>query len=136
MPSYGIHVDASGPLFDGRGEAAIARFKDAAARKLADTGRDWIRIAAMEMDRSGRGGTGRAAQGVIIYERDVGYAIFGEQTEGVVWWPWLEGTSQRNRSTRFKGYHTFRTTRRRLADHMGEIIRPELDDLRRDLGGG
>jgi hypothetical protein len=136
MPSYGLRVDASGPLFDGRGEAAITRFRHDAARKLADTGRDWIRIAAQEMDRSGRGGTGRAAEGVIIYERDAGYAIFGEMKEGVVWWPWLEGTSQRNRSTRFKGYHTFRTTRRRLEDHMGEIIRPELDELRRGLGGG
>src|SRR6185437_4824054 len=136
MPDYRITVKASGPLFDGMAPARIDEFMHKATRRVAETGQDWIKIAANEMDRSGRGGTGRAAEGVVLYERDVGYAIFGEMKEGDVWWPWLEGTSQRNTSTRFKGYHTFRSVRMRLSQHLQEIVRPLVDDLIRELGGG
>lgn len=44
---------------------------------------------------------------------------------GVVYGPWLEGVGSRNRTTRFKGYHTFRIVGQQieaeatpLADHI------------------
>lgn len=40
---------------------------------------------------------------------------------GVVYGPWLEGTSSRNNSTRFKGYHTFRTVLQSM-DKKAEAI--------------
>jgi hypothetical protein len=135
MPEYKVTVDVSGPLSDGRAEGATERFVRKATTKLGETGRDWIRIEALGFDISGRGGTGRAAAGVLLFERDYGALIFGEMKEGEVWWPWLEGVSERNRTTRFKGYHTFRRTRRKLEDNMMTIIRPELEELRAEIGG-
>jgi hypothetical protein len=40
---------------------------------------------------------------------------------GVVYGPWLEGTSSRNGSTRFKGYHTFRQVLQRM-DQKAEQV--------------
>jgi hypothetical protein len=40
---------------------------------------------------------------------------------GIVYGPWLEGVSERNRSTRFKGYHTFRIISRQLQSQAGAI---------------
>lgn len=135
MPSYHVEVKASGPLFDGRAPAYSHDFINQATQRLQQTGADWIRTDAQAMDRSGRGGTGRAAAGVKLSTRGDARVIYGDMVKGQVWWPWLEGTSKRNRTTRFGGYHTFRATRRKLADHLQEIVRPLLDELVRKLGG-
>jgi hypothetical protein len=41
---------------------------------------------------------------------------------GVVYGPWLEGTSSRNQSTRFKGYGTFRKTAQYIQKNLRKII--------------
>jgi hypothetical protein len=45
------------------------------------------------------------------YETQVTSDVHGDERwvhdRGVVYGPWLEGTSRRNRRTRFKGYHAF-----------------------------
>jgi len=70
--------------------------------RLAETAADWIRTDANAMDRSGRGGTGRAAAGVTVSSRSA--VAFGSgagaeawsgsssvnMVKGQVWWPWLE----------------------------------------------
>jgi hypothetical protein len=144
MPTYSIHADLSGPIPDGAAPHIVRDFSERATERLAETAADWIRIDANAMDRSGRGGTGRAAAGVTVSSRSamafaggggVERVVFGEMIRGQVWWPWLEGTSQRNRSTRFKGYHTFRNNSRKLDEHLQEIIRPLVEDMVRQLGG-
>lgn len=40
---------------------------------------------------------------------------------GVVYGPWLEGTSSRNSSTRFKGYHTFRLVEQQMEKEALDI---------------
>lgn len=40
---------------------------------------------------------------------------------GVVYGPWLEGVGSRNRTTRFKGYFTFRRTTQAIEARSGEI---------------
>jgi len=135
MPTYGINVQASGPMFDGRAIQAGHEFINSATQRLAETGADWIRIDAQAMDRSGRGGTGRAAAGVEVQTRGTGHAIWGATRQGDVWWPWLEGLSKRNRTTRFGGYHTFRTASRKLKDHLQDIVAPLLGEYVRKMGG-
>ena len=54
---------------------------------------------------------------------------------GVVYGPWLEGTSSRNSTTRFKGYRSFRRTYQWIQRNAGRIIRPVMDRMVRDLGG-
>jgi hypothetical protein len=45
---------------------------------------------------------------------------------GVIYGPWLEGTSSRNQSTRFKGYQTFRRTWQALGRRVRPIATPIL----------
>jgi hypothetical protein len=130
-----IRTTDSGPIFDGRAEAAAHDWAEATVKELAAVGADWIRIAANEMDKSGRGGTGRAAAGVVIYDHGLTQTIYGEQKEGEVWWPWLEGISKRNDSTRFGGYHTFRTTRRRLTGVVQTVADAEFRKFAPAMGG-
>lgn len=53
---------------------------------------------------------------------------------GVVYGPWLEGTGSRNRTTRFKGYWSFRTTTQSLRANAHVIVAPIVRDLVRELG--
>jgi len=41
--------------------------------------------------------------------------------DGVVYGPWLEGESERNKTTRFRGYHTFRIITKSLKEESGRI---------------
>lgn len=43
---------------------------------------------------------------------------------GVVYGPWLEGTSSRNQATRFKGYHSFRITKNEVDQKKAIIAQP------------
>lgn len=45
----------------------------------------------------------------------------------VVYGPWLEGVSRRNRATRFKGYAAFRTSTQKLAARVPELVQPRLE---------
>jgi hypothetical protein len=134
MPT--TRVTLTGPIFDGQALAAAREMTDSLARELAEIGRDWIRIEAMGMDKSGRGGTGRAAAGVHLDGGNGAYRIFGGIHQREYAWPWLEGDSRRNQSTGFKGYHTFRRTRLRLRKQAGPYIEAKLQEYLALMGGG
>lgn len=61
--------------------------------------------------------------------------ISGGIREGEFSWPWLEGTSKRNVTTGFKGYHTFRKTRLRLDKEAQAIGERELAKVLPQIGG-
>lgn len=124
-----------GPLFDGRAEAAVLEFERSVTREAAEIGRDWIRVAATGMDKSGRGSTGMAAHGVLLNPVPGGWQIFGGMVTGKVWWPWLEGVSKRNQSSKFKGYHTFRSTAFKLRASMPAITEMKLAEFIGEMGG-
>lgn len=46
---------------------------------------------------------------------------------GTVYGPWLEGEGSRNRSTRFKGYHSFRIVAAQVERSSGDIMEDRLD---------
>lgn len=129
-------VILTGPLFDGQAAEAAKDFTDSLAHEVAEIGRDWIRIEAMGMDKSGRGGTGRAAAGV---EGPAGgngaYTILGGIRQGRYSWPWLEGTSKRNTTTSFPGYHTFRRTRLRMRKQVTPFAQARLEQYLAEMGG-
>src|SRR5262252_8494608 len=120
MPgSYTVTIRAKGPLFDGLAEEAIDRWARATEEELASQGQAEIVRRTRLMRRTNstarkirvrgyRPHTGAAERAVRISETTGAWKITGESHEGRVWWPWLEGTSKRNLSSRFKGYHTFR----------------------------
>jgi hypothetical protein len=48
--------------------------------------------------------------------------------------PWIEGIGSRNRTTRFKGYHTFRMTGQTLRRQLPQIIAPHVRSMVSELG--
>lgn len=63
-----------------------------------------------------------------IRERSTGNGA--EVTDsGVIYGPWLEGTSRRNQTSRFKGYATFRRTAQDLEKAAPKVAGPAADKL-------
>jgi hypothetical protein len=55
---------------------------------------------------------------------------------GVEYGPWLEGTSRRNQSTHFKGYHSFRkTTQFMNRKRVPWLVNREIDKMVKKLNG-
>lgn len=113
--SAGMTVIETGPLFDGRLERAVAGAVDEAERQVAEAGVGEVRtaLAAVLQHPTGH------YQSVIQTERAVGdWAV---TDGGIVYGPWLAGVSERNRSTRFKGYSHWRRAAQRLQARAPEI---------------
>jgi hypothetical protein len=138
MPGLYVNTDVFryGPIFDGRAEFSVEEFQADVTRTAAEVGRDMLRVAALGMDKSGRGGTGAAARGVLLFPIGIAaWRIYGAQIKGKVWWPWLEGDSKRNLSTKFKGYHAFRATRWKLTRAIPAIAEMKLAEYLPEMGG-
>jgi hypothetical protein len=128
-----IRPEVTGPLASGEAERALQDWAQNTAKALGDEGVKLL--AAFPMNKSGR--AHGAFQSALHVLQDGPVArIPGPQFEGVTWSPWLEGTSQRNSSTRFKGYHLFRKTRQELQRRAPDIGQAELDKIMPRLGGG
>jgi hypothetical protein len=54
---------------------------------------------------------------------------------GVIYGPWLEGTSSRNRTTKFKGYTSKRQTEQELQRKVPTIVQPYVEQLIHRLDG-
>jgi|GEM_PF-1411273 len=128
-------VKISGPLFDGEAAQAADEFTAALAREIAEIGKTWIQIEAHGMDKSGRGGTGQAAEGVELVGQGRDWVIRGGIRAGKYSWPWLEGTSKRNQGNKFKGYKTFSRTRARMRKQVTPWAQEELDKFIVQMGG-
>jgi hypothetical protein len=133
MPTTKVTLE--GPLFDGRASAAARDFTRSLSAELGEIARDWIKLDTERMDKSGRGGTGAAASGVKLTGSGENWTVSGGVNKGVYAWPWLEGTSKRNQSTQFKGYHTFRRTRLRMRKQATPYAQAELAKFIEQMGG-
>ena len=120
MVDLDVHVTRHGPLFDGRAVAAVAAFRDDAERKVAEAGVTEVRaqLGAVLQNETG------FYRSHVIAER--ASDDYGVTDQDVIYGPWLEGTSSRNQSTRFKGYGTFRKVRQWLEDRSGGIAETSL----------
>lgn len=127
-------VKLEGPLFDGEAAAAAAEFTADLAKTIAEIGQTWIKVEAHGFDKSGRN-TGAAADGVELVGQGRNWIIRGGIRKGEYSWPWLEGTSRRNQTTQFKGYHTFRRTRTRMRRQVTPFAQEELDKFIVRMGG-
>lgn len=125
-------VQVHGPLFDGQAEEALDRFTLAAREAIADEGADMLR--AFPMDKTGRASGGFQAN---VHAEPYGdtFRIRGPMIAGVTWAPWLEGSSKRNSSTRFRGYHLFRAVAAELDAKATEIAGRKLQEYLPQMGG-
>lgn len=69
--------------------------------------------------------TGRYQRAISVHVR--ADSLMEITDTGIVYGPWLEGTDSRNRTSRFKGYATFRKSRDAFEDRATKIAEGELE---------
>lgn len=117
-----IQVTLSGPVFERAVRAGvIRRFLRDTKREVADLGVTELRAATKVFRHS----TGRYRSHIV--ERVVSGDNRVITDQGIVYGPWLEGTSARNRGSRFKGYRLFRKIRLRLRKKVTPLAQARLD---------
>jgi hypothetical protein len=111
-----VEISRHGPLFDGEIPPIIKQFQDEVERETAELGTDRVRSTLTRVLKNPTG----------YYRSKVTHTDDRVHDSGVVYGPWLEGTSSRNRTTRFKGYATFRRVTQALQKEMPEIAQRVL----------
>jgi hypothetical protein len=126
------YVTKRGPLFDQRAGEAVKAFLLESEREVAEEGADIVRSLGQRSFRYLSGPpTGRWSASVGAQRTFGGYIVH----DTVIYGPWLEGVSQRNSSTRFKGYAMFRRAAQLLGTQAHLIARRVLPLYLRRLGG-
>lgn len=119
--SLKIDVEISGPLFDGRLERGIAQGLEDGLDDVAQLGVNLVRFRLHGVLRAPTG----------HYESRIQTERAGSDRAvtdgGIIYGPWLEGVSERNRTTRFKGYATFRRTTAELDRRAGPVVERDID---------
>jgi hypothetical protein len=118
-----INLTYRGPVFDGRAQAMTDRAVREMGQHLASVGADYVRG---ELERVLRKETPYYRLQITTTEYP-GRTVINDG--GVVYGPWLEGTGSRNRTTRFKGYATFRRMTQKLNAEKIRIVQPYVDRL-------
>jgi len=126
-------IDPHGPIFDGQAEAAIEEYTRAARQAIADRGAELLR-AFPGMDKTGRARGGFQAN-IKIVDKGAFLRIPAPTIKGITWGPWLEGVSERNQSTGFRGYHPFRKVRGQLDHEAQDIAEAKLQEYLPQIGG-
>lgn len=127
MVSLDVRVTRRGPLLDGSAPRHIRRAVDDIEKQVAHYG-------AQQVDRR----LNQVLRKQTPYYRTRIRAVrtggdWEVDDSGVIYGPWLEGTGSRNKTTRFKGYRTFRYVAQmvdRNADQIAErVLRPYVARL-------
>lgn len=134
-----IDVTVSGPIFDGRAEAAAHAYAREVERYIGEKAVTRIRayLPTQYMYLGHHGGTPEDnpvppnagwLQANITATEQVDDVVVTD--DNVVYGPWIEGVSSRNLTSRFKGYHTFRLIGEQLDSEAvvlaEEVIGPYL----------
>lgn len=131
MPEITIDARTLGPLFDARGDAAVQEF----IREATDAISAQARSEVMEtLNRRIRNPT-PYYETQIVRQR-LSADEFRVHDRDVVYGPWLEGTGERNRTTRFKGYAAFRKAARAINDRLPQLTAYALRRCIDRLNGG
>jgi hypothetical protein len=132
MPDFRVNVSVQqrGPLFD------IAKSKAAAKRMVVEVNdaiaTEGVNRVRVRLGRVLRNPTGFYSSNVVVDRRQV---YRGVSDSNVVYGGWVEGVDPRNRTTRFKGYHTFQIVRQELLRDKSQIAQPIIDKFINELQG-
>lgn len=125
-----VDMQYSGPIVLGLTDPIMSRATVAMADKIAQAGKELIDA---ELPRVLKNPTGYYQSQIQVTNA---HSTNPRVTDGgVIYGPWLEGVGSRNRTTRFKGYSTFRRMRQRLDSQVLKIIQPTVDRVVKELGG-
>jgi hypothetical protein len=109
-------VKTSGPLFDGNVDRIMESICAKVTEEVAQQGYDRVQQRLHQVLRHPTG----YLQSRIKTDR-ISPTRASINNGRLVYGPWIEGTGSRNRTTRFKGYHTFRIVTQDLDAVAGEI---------------
>lgn len=121
-----------GKLVKGEEAPAVRAFFRDAKALVAREGEQQAKARALAKPRDP---TGAFSRSIAVHDFKKGRTIMASYPE-VLYGPWLEGTSERNQSTRFKGYKIFRLTRAWLRRNVTPILQDRFAALIDELGSG
>jgi hypothetical protein len=117
MTSWDVDLSGVPLLRPGLAHAAVARFTTEAVEVVsAQLIADWH----TNLDRSIRHPT-PYYETQLVNER-IDPTLHRVHDRGVIYGPWLEGTSSRNRTTRFRGYSSLRRARQSTEARMPQLL--------------
>lgn len=70
-----------------------------------------------------------------VQVRNISSSLTQVQQTNAVYGPWIEGTGSRNKTTRFKGYWSFRTVSSEMNQRVGTIIASNVRAMVAELNG-
>lgn len=132
MPQVRVNVkmETKGAIFNAaKSKAAASRMIIGINETIAQEGVDRVRARLSQVLRSPSG----YYQSQIAVQRRQIYR--GYWDNNVVYGGWLEGTSSRNASTRFKGYHTFRLVKQTLDNDAVGLAQPFVTRFVNEMNG-
>ena len=135
-----VKVDMKGLLLGPMAPAKVRELAAGIINRLVEMGNE--RLAEVLRPRPagvflsvGEAGRGKASIG--HYRRNLQSRVEGLtgiiSDGGVIYGSWLEGTSSRNQTTRFKGYASFRKTRDWLDKQTPKVMEEHINRFVRDM---
>lgn len=126
----GAAVTVKGPLLDGSAPQIVEAGLEEALRAVAEEGETAVQNRLQSVLRHETG----KYRSKIITDR-VSEERWDITDQGYYYGPWLEGTGSRNKTTRFKGYGTFRRIGQELQERAGSIADVTFSRYVDQLGG-
>lgn len=123
-----VYVNLKGPTVEGYALPMLTASLDASLHEVADYTRHEVNMQLTEVLQNPTG----YYESQIRSER-VSAERYSVNDSNVIYGPWLEGISQRNQTTRFKGYATFRRVRNRMAQKAEAIVGAFIARTAREL---
>lgn len=127
-----VDVAMRGVWIEGRAGPLVREFNEDAKKLVTTEGENQLR---QRIPAKTKKSTGKFAGSISTHDFAKGRTIAPVYPQ-VLYGPWLEGTSTRNASTRFKGYRFFKLTRAWLKKNVGPIVQDRFRELIAKLNGG
>ena len=132
-PAVVVRLDVSevsGPLYDGTARGAAYQMIDKTKQDLADIGLGLLHASSAQFK----------THPTWRWETELNAKITGSRNnillnDPVPWARWLEGITPRNARTRFKGYHMWARTWRRLQGVSRAVLERNINDYIAGMGG-
>ncbi len=125
-PQISIKVDTHGPLFTNHDLLVIRSFMREAEEEVAAQASSYVH---QYLNSSIKHPTPYYETQITTQRLDDDAVYVHDR--GIVYGPWLEGTSSRNQTTRFKGYRSFAKATAKTRADVGRIV---LVVMRRYIG--
>jgi hypothetical protein len=118
-----VEIIMRGPVLDGSAPVQVDEWLEQAKDDVA--ARAYAQVMT-NLDQSIKRPTPYYETQIIIQTLQTDRVV---HDRGIVYGPWLEGVSSRNRTTRFKGYASFRRAKQDVGNQVPALLRPSLRNL-------